>query len=355
MLPNLAHALAHHTPRPELAAACAALGLHKSGTLQALAGRVAGWVEAAAKVDLRRRRTARFMSQLRADTLRGLMGYVLEKPRGRSKAALAQALAERFVPEPEKALQALGFQVIAQAGEGEFGTVYKCRRPPHGRKLWAAKVLAGDAQTHAQEAANLAPLWHANILQYFGDVPGLVPVIVTEWCGGGTLTHRLGKDEIRKTFTVAHVAKEVCDALAYLHKNGVFHRDLHPGNVLFRKNGELVVADFGLSRKKGACPGIRHYNGWLGDPAKARDGAYDVFMLGRMLVSMRKGRIEAWSQSDVPSRRDNRIFWDLVRAALDPAPGMRPTAADFAAAVERNFTPLQLGKGEKWLIAAATA
>ncbi len=355
MLPDLADGLAYHAPRLELAAACAALGLPRSGTLDALAGRAAGWVEAAPEIDLRRRRTVTLMSQLHAETLRGLAGYVLEKPRGRPKATLAQALAERFVPEPEEALKVLGFEVIAQAGEGAFGAVYKVRRPPHGRKLWAAKVVAGDARTHAQEAANLARLWHANILQYFNDFPGPVPVIVTEWCGGGTLKRRLGKDEIGKTFTVAHVAKEVCDALAYLHENGVFHRDLHSGNVLFRNNGELVVADFGLSRRKGGRPGVRHYNNWLGDPAKARDGAYDIFMLGQMLVSMRKRRTEAWSQSDVPSPRHNANFWNFVRRALDPDPRKLPTAVDFAEAVESDFNPGQLGKGKERLIAAVTA
>jgi serine/threonine protein kinase len=354
VIPDLASGLAHHTPRPELAAACAAFDLHKSGKLEVLAERAAGWVNAAAEVGERRRRAAKLMSQFRADTLRNLAGYVLEKPKGRPKAALAQALAGRFVPTPEMALNALGFEVIAQAGKGAFGSVYKVRRLSHPRKLWAAKVVAGDARTHAQEAANLARLRHPNILRYFSDFPGCVPVIVTEWCGGGTLSRRLGKDEIGKTFTVAHVAKEVCDALAYLHKQCVFHRDLHTGNVLFRKNGELVVADFGLSRRKGARPGIRHYNDWLGDPAKATNGAYDVFMLGQMLVSMRKGRIASWCQSDVPSPRDNHTFWDLVRAALDTDPSERPTAADFVTAIKADFTPEQLLMGKRRLIVAAT-
>ena len=349
MLPDLADGLAHHTRRIDLAAACAALGLRKSGTLEALAGRAANWVNMPAKIDLRRDRAAELMLKFRAETMRELAGYVLERPRGRSKPDLAHALAERFVPEPEEALKALNFEVVAQAGGGAFGSVYKIRRPSHGGKLWAAKVMTDDARTHAQEAANLARLWHVNVLQYFSDFPGAVPVIVTEWCGGGSLNRRLGRDEIHKTFTIAHVAKEVCDALAYLHENGVFHRDLHPGNVLFRKNGELVVADFGLSRSKWIRTDVRHYNRWLGDPAKAVDGAYDMFMLGRMLVSMRKGSVDAWCQSDVPTSKEFRQFWDLVRAALEPDPTNRPTAADFAIAVEATFTSDQLERGRKRL------
>jgi serine/threonine protein kinase len=355
MIPDLASGLAHHTPRLELAAACAGLGLHRSGKRKILAERAAGWVSAAAEVGERRQRTATLMSHFPAATLRELSGYGLVKPRGLRKAALAQALAERFVPEPEEALNALGFEVIELAGEGAFGSVYKVRRPSHCGKLWAAKVVAGDARMHAQEAANLARLWHANILQYFNDFSGPVPIIVTEWCGGGTLSGKIGNDEIHKTFTIAHVAHEVCDALAYLHKKGVYHRDLHPGNVLFRRNGELVVADFGLSRRDGARPRVRHYNYRLGDPANARDGAYDMFMLGRMLVSMRKGEIDAWCQSDVPSPKEFRGFWGLVRAALDAKPCNRPTAAEFAKAIVQEFELEQLVKGKRRLIAATTA
>lgn len=207
--------------------------------------------------------------------------------------------------------------------------------------------MTSDARTHAHEAANLAQLWHPNILQYFNDFPDLVPVLVTEWCGGGTLKQRLGRDETRKTFTVAYVAKKVCNALAYLHENGVFHRDLHPGNILFRENGELVVADFGLSRRRAARLRIQNL--------KARDDAHDIFMLGRVLVSMLKGRIDEWSQSDVPSHTTFRRFWGLVREALDPDPSKRPTAARFAAAIEADFTPQQLGKGKERLIIAPTA
>ncbi len=355
MLPDLGQGLAHHTPRPELVAACTALGLPRYGTREVLAGRVACWVDDGTAVDLRRERTAALMSQFCVEALRGLAGYALVRPRGRRKPELADALAARFVPEPEEALKALGFQVIKPVGEGAFGTVYKVRRPFHGGKLWAAKVVLGDARTHAQEAANLARLWHANILQYFVDFPGPIPVIVTEWCGGGTLKQRLGKGEIYKTLAIAHVAKEVCDALAYLHENGVFHRDLHPSNVLFRRNGELVVADFGLSRRNGARPIVRLYNTWLGDPANASDGSYDIFMLGRMLMSMRRGTTKAWSQSDLPALKVHRDFWDLVRASLDPDPNQRPTAAYFASAVEAEFTPAQLGKGEERLLVAETA
>lgn len=342
MVPDLVQGLAYHIPRLELAAACAAFGLPKSGTREALARRAADWVNAAPRLDRRQQRVERFLLRLPLDTLRQLAGYLLERPRGRAKPALARALAERFVPEPEEALKALHFEVIALAGEGAFGSVYKVRRPHHGGKLWAAKVVASDARTHAQEAANLARLSHPNILRYFNDFPDLVPVLVTEWCGGGILKQRLGGDEIHKTFAVAYVAKKVCNALAYLHKNGVFHCDLHPGNVLFRENGELVVADFGLSRRRGARPRIQH--------SKAPDGARDIFMLGRMLVSMRKGRVDAWSRSDVPFHKAFRRFWGLVRAALDPDRNKRPTAADFAAVIEADFTPQQLRKGRERLI-----
>jgi hypothetical protein len=74
-----------------------------------------------------------------------------------------------------------------------------------------------------------------------------------------------------------------------------------------------------------------------------------------MLTSMRKGKIKAWSQLDVRLPRGNRRFWGLVRASLNPKPGMRPTAASFVTAIEADFTPAQLRMGKKRLVAAATA
>ena len=40
----------------------------------------------------------------------------------------------------------------------------------------------------------------------------------------------------------------VCKALDYAHKNGVIHRDIKPANILIDRQGNALVADFGIAQ-----------------------------------------------------------------------------------------------------------
>ncbi|MBV9491324.1 MAG: protein kinase [Verrucomicrobia bacterium] len=47
---------------------------------------------------------------------------------------------------------------------------------------------------------------------------------------------------------VLAVVGAVCDAVQFAHEHGVLHRDLKPGNIMIRPDGEPVVMDFGLAK-----------------------------------------------------------------------------------------------------------
>src|SRR5207302_2130155 len=69
---------------------------------------------------------------------------------------------------------------------------------------------------------------------------------------GGTLRTRLAqlRTNGRKmpTGDVVAIAIELAEGLAHAHRNGVMHRDIKPGNLMFTAEGKLKIMDFGLSK-----------------------------------------------------------------------------------------------------------
>lgn len=95
---------------------------------------------------------------------------------------------------------------------------------------------------------------------------------------------------------------KVCEAVQFAHEHGVLHRDLKPGNILLREDGEPLVADFGLAKLNTAdatqsLSVSGHVVGTLenmspeqAESSKTVDERADVYALGTILYQMLTGR-----------------------------------------------------------------
>ena len=151
-----------------------------------------------------------------------------------------------------------GLRVLALAGKGGMGAVYRAEQTRLGRTV-AVKIMAPGAtpdplarERFEREARVLSGLNHPHVLQVydFGALADGTHYLVTEWAEGGDLGKLLGG----RPHPLAEVrawVEQIASALGAAHARGVVHRDLKPANVLVRADGRLALADFGLAHAQG--------------------------------------------------------------------------------------------------------
>jgi len=147
------------------------------------------------------------------------------------------------------------YRILRILGQGAMGVVYEVERLSDKRHL-AAKVLSRLAGKESvarfvREAQLLAHLAHPHLVA-ITDVDitdDRVAYIVMELVSGTTLAQQ--QSRFRELDFVLPILRQVSDALAKVHEEGVVHRDLKPANILVaigRDGGPLAkLADFGVS------------------------------------------------------------------------------------------------------------
>src|SRR6266852_2775465 len=204
------------------------------------------------------------------------------------------------------------YRILAPLGQGGMARVYRAHQENLDREV-AVKVLppwyATDrnfVERFNQEARLVARLSHANIVMVHdaGEQNGHI-YIVMQLVDGGTLKQRLDQIQAEgKTMDVVEanrIFKQLADALAYAHEQGIIHRDIKPVNVLMDRSGRPILSDFGIAKvlastqdhltRPGAGVGTPEYMSpeqCQGGPVDARS---DIYALGVMLFEALTGRL----------------------------------------------------------------
>jgi serine/threonine protein kinase/tetratricopeptide (TPR) repeat protein len=145
------------------------------------------------------------------------------------------------------------YSILREIGSGGMATVYLAEDSKHNRKVVIKVFGRGIAETVAAErflreirtAANLA---HPHILPLHdsGEAAGLL-YFVMPFVKGESLRDRLEREKQLPVEDAVRFTREIADALAYAHSEGVIHRDVKPANILF-ESGHAVLADFGVAQ-----------------------------------------------------------------------------------------------------------
>jgi serine/threonine-protein kinase len=147
----------------------------------------------------------------------------------------------------------------------------------------------------------MTTLRHPNIVQLYGHGRrGALPYIVMEYLDGMTLAevlqHEGGAIPVAETIALI---KQVALGLAFLHKNGLVHRDVKPQNVIVGGGGRVTILDLGVVRDQ-ANPGLTRPGAMVGTPyymspeqilgAEDIDRRTDVYALAAVTFELLTGR-----------------------------------------------------------------
>jgi eukaryotic-like serine/threonine-protein kinase len=233
------------------------------------------------------------------------------------------------------------YRLDNKLGEGGMATVF-CGTDTLLRRRVAVKVLreqyASDEEfvrRFYQEAESAARLSHPNIVNTY-DVgrEGDTYYIVMELVDGPSLGEIIRADGKLPEQVAIDYAAQICNGLAYAHRQGLLHRDIKPANILITKDDVVKLSDFGIARAMSqqtmamTRPGLVMGSVYYLSPEQAQGldlhETSDLYSVGVVLYQMLTGKLPYTGESPVTV---------ALKHVSDPVPVIDPLQAGVSPAV----------------------
>ena len=240
------------------------------------------------------------------------------KPGRGSRVSLIESV-PRGLPPGTNSFQIGRGQLI---GKGSYGRVYLGINLTTGDFLAVKQVevnqkAAGQDKDKMkemvsaldQEIDTMQHLEHPNIVQYLGCERKEYSIsIFLEYISGGSVGSCLRKHGKFEESLVSSLTRQTLEGLAYLHREGVLHRDLKADNILLDVDGTCKISDFGISKKTDDIYGNDVTNSMQGsvfwmapEVIRSQGQGYsakvDIWSLGCVVLEMFAGR-RPWSKEE---------------------------------------------------------
>lgn len=218
-------------------------------------------------------------------------------------------------------------------GEGSFGKVYKARIKSSGYVV-AMKLIAKKGKNDRElrnlrrEIEILTKLNHEHIITLFDWFETVHEFVVVMEYAQGDLFEILEADKHLPEAVVQRIAKQLIQALYYLHNNRIIHRDMKPQNILIAQNSTVKLADFGFARAMSyntmvltSIKGTPLYMAPELIQEQPYDSAADLWSLGCILFELYYGRPPFYSNNLYTLT--NKIINDTVKFEEPISPDFR--------------------------------
>ena len=152
------------------------------------------------------------------------------------------------------------YEILKEIGAGGMSTVYLAM-DNRLNKQWAVKEIKKQGKNKNDEIVVNSLLAEANLMKRLDHpaLPRIVDIIdngitiyvIMDYIEGESLDKILESFGVQPEESVIGWAKQLCDALSYLHsqKPPIIYRDMKPANVMLKPEGNIKIIDFGIARE----------------------------------------------------------------------------------------------------------
>ncbi|ETN45333.1 uncharacterized protein HMPREF1541_09164 [Cyphellophora europaea CBS 101466] len=246
------------------------------------------------------------------------------KPKAGNRLSTLDTIPQEEVPKEDAPKRSTTFKILRGQliGKGTYGRVYLGMNATTGDFL-AVKQVEVNQKTAGQdkdrikemvaaldlEIDTMKDLEHPNIVQYLGcDRREFSISIYLEYISGGSVGSCLRKHGKFEEGVVRSLTRQTLEGLAYLHQEGILHRDLKADNILLDTDGTCKISDFGISKKSDNIYGNDVTNSMQGsvfwmapEVVRSRGLGYsakiDIWSLGCVVLEMFAGK-RPWSREE---------------------------------------------------------